>query len=64
MEHPVPDQLLTRREAADHLRMSIKTLERLIANRDGPPTVRVSPGRVLFRRGDLVGWINARATQG
>jgi predicted DNA-binding transcriptional regulator YafY len=40
----VPDRLVTRRELADEMRVSVSTVDRLIAA--GMPTVRFSPGTV------------------
>lgn len=49
--------LLTKREAAARLRVSERTLDRLIATGDGPPTTRIA-GRVLIREDHLATWIN------
>lgn len=47
--------VLNVREAADYLRISVRTLYRLTAQRGAGalPVVAVSPGRRVFRRADL-----------
>jgi len=53
-------QVINRREALEHLGLSSRTLERLDAKREGPPKIRLSPGRIGYRTTDLDAWINAR----
>jgi excisionase family DNA binding protein len=53
-------QLLSRPEVAKLLRMSTKTLDRLVAAGEGPPVTRIG-GRVLFRQDQLDAWIKARS---
>lgn len=50
------DRLLTRREAAEHLRLSIKTLEAWALKGRGPRFVRMGT-RVAYRQSDLNRWI-------
>jgi excisionase family DNA binding protein len=52
-------RLLTQREAADHLRLSERTLERLRVSGGGPRYVKA--GRcVRYREADLEAWIALR----
>ena len=53
--------LLTQREAADALRLSARTLERLRLTGDGPRYVKTTR-RVLYRETDLESWIASRLT--
>jgi hypothetical protein len=56
---PEPEHV-TLAEAADWLRCSPRTLERLIADRTGPPVIRVSERRLIFRMVDLRKWLTGR----
>lgn len=54
------DELLNSREAADVLRLSVPTLERMRCQGTGPPFIKLGSGkraRVVYRRGDLDAWI-------
>ncbi len=53
---------LIQREAADLLRLSQRTLERLRVGGTGPPFVKAGR-RVLYRRADLEDWVNQRIYQ-
>ncbi len=53
-------ELLTEREAADLVRLSTRTLKRLAENGEGPARIRLTPGRIAYRRTDLVQWIETR----
>jgi hypothetical protein len=55
----VPDELLSRQEVADRMRVSVATVDRQIAA--GLPTVRFSPGRVVIRWADVLAWCEDRA---
>ena len=52
-------RLLTQREAADLLRLSERTLERLRVTGTGPVYVKANR-RVLYREADLEEWIAKR----
>ena len=49
---------LTQAEAADHLRISPRTLERYRVAGNGPRFVKAGR-RVIYRRGDLEAWTEA-----
>ena len=49
-------------EAAAFIGVSKATLERLVASQRGPPIVRLSARRCGFRIGDVVDWLDARAS--
>jgi len=57
----VPDELLTRRELADRMRVSVATVDRL--RRAGMPAVRYSPGCVRFRANEALSWAEARFSE-
>lgn len=62
-ELPKPDYL-TPREAAEMLRLSPRTLERLRVTGDGPLFLKAGGGkraRVLYRLADLEDWIARQA---
>jgi len=53
-------ELLTTAEAADFLRLSRPTMERLRLSGDGPVFIKLGPGtraRVVYRRADLDAWL-------
>lgn len=52
-----PDDLVTRAEVAGMIRRSVRFLDSLVAHGSGPPVTRITPGTVLFRRGDVQAWI-------
>jgi excisionase family DNA binding protein len=52
-------RLLTQREAAEYLRLSERTLERLRVTGDGPAFVKLGR-RVLYRDHDLLEWVASR----
>jgi hypothetical protein len=56
---PEPEHV-TLAEAADWLRCSPRTLERLIADGSGPPVIRISERRLIFRVADLRKWLSGR----
>ena len=64
MQIEIPNLLLTRREAAERLRMSTRTLAKLIDSGEGPNPVRVSPGKVMFKPADLSAWVDSRVDHG
>jgi predicted DNA-binding transcriptional regulator AlpA len=54
-------QLLSKSETAKICKFSIATLERRIADGDGPRKIQLSPRRVAFRLADVLAWIERRA---
>ena len=59
---PVTDRYLTNAEAAAVLRLSPRTLEKLRVN-GGGPRFRKFGSRVIYARGDLDEWANARVCE-
>lgn len=60
---PAASPLLTTSEAAQYLRLSSPTLERLRCTGEGPPYVKLGPGkrsRVVYRRADLDDWLHGQ----
>jgi predicted DNA-binding transcriptional regulator AlpA len=49
-------------QAAAHLRMSTRTLQRLAAKGSGPRRIRVSMARIIYMRADLDAWRATTAT--
>jgi excisionase family DNA binding protein len=54
---------LTFNEAAEWLRCSARTLQRLLEDGSGPPVIRLSERRLIFRLADLRAWL-AQRTRG
>lgn len=52
---------LTRKEAAEHMRLSPATLANWASLDCGPKYVRIGRGRVLYRRDDLDNWVERQA---
>jgi Helix-turn-helix domain len=59
---PEPEHV-TLTEAAEWLRCSTRTLERLIADGSGPPVIRISERRLIFRVADLRKWLAGRTRE-
>jgi hypothetical protein len=51
---------LTLDETADWLRCSTRTLQRLLETGSGPPVIRISERRLIFRKADLHNWLTGR----
>jgi predicted DNA-binding transcriptional regulator AlpA len=51
---------LTLVETAKWLRCSPRTLQRLLETGDGPPVVRLSERRLIFRLADVNRWVEGR----
>jgi predicted DNA-binding transcriptional regulator AlpA len=51
---------LTLTETAQWLRCSTRTLQRLLETGDGPPVVRLSQRRLIFRLLDVQRWLESR----
>jgi hypothetical protein len=55
---------LTLDETAEWLRCSTRTLQRLLETGSGPPLIRISERRLIFRKADLRSWLAGRTTGG
>ena len=55
-----PPEWLTKREAASMGRMSMATLDRLRRKGEFVVGKEIVPGRIRFRRTDVLAWIEAR----
>jgi hypothetical protein len=53
---------LTLDETAEWLRCSTRTLQRLLETGSGPPVIRLSERRLIFRLTDLRAWLAGRTT--
>jgi predicted DNA-binding transcriptional regulator AlpA len=51
-----PDELLTEREVAALLKLSVRTLQSWRTRKVGPPVVRVGRS-IRYRRGSLMDWL-------
>lgn len=49
---------LTQDDVAIMLRVSVDTVRRMRQRGDGPPFVRLSKRRILYRRSDVDAWIS------
>lgn len=54
-------ELATRTEVARYTRLSVPTLARWAGEGRGPRFLRAG-GRVLYRRGDVIGWLDSLET--
>jgi len=52
--------LLTKKEAAHHLKMSLRTLETMMHEGTGPRFVKFTPRMVRFRMADLDAWVESQ----
>lgn len=52
---------LTRKEAAEHMRLSPATLANWASLECGPEYIRMGRGRVLYRLGDIDTWVENQA---
>jgi predicted DNA-binding transcriptional regulator AlpA len=58
--HNAPDRVITIKEVASRIGLSVITLQRLIRNGDGPPVTKLSTRRHGVRESHLsAGWIVA-----
>jgi predicted DNA-binding transcriptional regulator AlpA len=56
------DEYLTFPEVADWLRCSTRTVQRLLETGTGPPVIRLSERRLIFRKSDVRHWLARRTT--
>jgi len=61
MDDDLPE-LLTTREAANALRISVRSLERLNEDGRGPPRVTLTPRRFGYPKRGVAAWLDARTT--
>ena len=54
------DELLKEADAAEFLKVSVRTLQGWRCSGDGPKFVRVSGRMIRYRRQDLLDWIASR----
>jgi predicted DNA-binding transcriptional regulator AlpA len=54
------DRVVSLKQAADYTSLSAATLQRLIANGEGPPVTQLSPRRIGFRESHLNKWLAGR----
>ena len=57
---PGPEQLLKSADVAEIIQVSPRTVQRLAAEGDFPSPIRVSPGRLRWRQGDVDAWLESR----
>ena len=57
---PAEPEHVTLGEAAEWLRCSPRTLQRLLENGTGPPVIRLSARRLIFRLADVRAWLFQR----
>jgi excisionase family DNA binding protein len=57
------DDMLTKRELAEALHVSVRTVERWRARGTGPPAVRLPGGQLRWRWADVQAWLAARGDQ-
>jgi len=60
------DDLLTKAELAEVLKVSVRTIDRYISEGGGPPYVRIGRGRgqLRWRWGDVREWLRQRREDG
>jgi predicted DNA-binding transcriptional regulator AlpA len=63
-QRPLDREHLTLNEAAEWLRCSTRTLQRLLEDGTGPPVIRLSQRRLIFRMADLRAWLSRRCRGG
>jgi predicted DNA-binding transcriptional regulator AlpA len=55
-----PDDLLTKVQLAKALNVSTRTVDRWLAEKSGPPVVRLPHGQLRWRWKDVVAWVEER----
>jgi predicted DNA-binding transcriptional regulator AlpA len=58
------DDLLTKRELAEALRVSVRTVERMHAAGTGPQAIQLPSGRLRWRWGDVRRWMEEHRAGG
>jgi excisionase family DNA binding protein len=57
------EDLLTAKQVAAMLNVSLATFKRLRARGEGPPSIRVGERAIRYRRGDVATWLRRRPKQ-
>jgi predicted DNA-binding transcriptional regulator AlpA len=52
-----PDDMLTKVQLGKALNVSTRTIDRWIAEGSGPPLIRLPRGRLRWRWGDVLRWV-------
>jgi predicted DNA-binding transcriptional regulator AlpA len=58
--HNAPDRVITIKEVASRIGLSVITLQRLIRTGDGPPVTKLSTRRHGVRESHLERWLDSR----
>ena len=53
-------ELVNKRQAAELCGFSISTLDRLVARKEFPQPIQLSPRRVAWRRAEVLAWLAKR----
>ena len=56
------DQILNKKETAVRAGFSVRTLERLDEEGEGPPRVRLGKRRIGYWESDLLAWLRSRTS--
>jgi predicted DNA-binding transcriptional regulator AlpA len=62
MNHALVDTLLSERDLALYVGLSLPTLQRMRSYGGGPRFVRLSERRIAYRKSDIEAWLAARTT--
>jgi excisionase family DNA binding protein len=54
------EELLTARQVAAMLNVSLATFKRIRQRGEGPPSIRVGKRAIRYRRGDVEAWLRRR----
>jgi excisionase family DNA binding protein len=63
MDRATPEHAMSRREAAMRLKVSVQTVNRLVASGDLPPPRQISRGRVGFLSSELSEYLRSRPAE-
>lgn len=59
---PIVDRIRTRKQVADLLSVSTRTLTRMENRGELPPRIQITDRRVGYRESDIAAFINSRAS--
>lgn len=54
------NEFLTTEEAAELLRVTTRSLQRMRKRGSGPLFIQLTPGQILYRRADIESWLELR----